>query len=215
MHNKAFSCAARALVVVFAVGISALAQNQHAVHFSGIINDFTPAHDAKGKPSGPWELHGVWRLNLKRDSGTAEFSAALTMENSDYWLLSNPNPPADPDAPATRTPHTHHIDMKDAQVTWDPSAVASGCPTASYKPPTATGFMVTGWASVTGNGGYAPFAPQGQLSQLTVCVTGGTQVEFSNITLVFGTPASGHLGLQPINGAVRVRKESRRDYGER
>src|SRR5580704_10965628 len=128
MHNKAFSCAARALVVVFAVGISALAQNQHTDHFSGIINDFTPAHDAKGKPSGPWELHGAWRLNLKRDSGTAEFSAALTMENSDYWLLSNPNPPADPDAPATRTPHNAGSELQarqDRQVGWDCSKASS------------------------------------------------------------------------------------------
>ena len=203
MHNNAFSWAARALVIVFAVGISALAQDQNPVHFSGIINDFTPAHDANGNPSGPWVLHGVWRLDLKGDSGMAEFSAALTMENSDYWLLINPNPPADPNAPAARTPHTHHITMKDAQVTWDPSAVSSGCPTASYKHPTTTGFMVTGSASITGNGGYPPFAPQGQLSQLTVCVTGGSQVGFSNITLVLGTPASGHFGSQPINGAVQ------------
>jgi|ERR1022692_265746 hypothetical protein len=204
MHNKSFYCAARALVVVFAVAIGAFAQNHGAVQFRGIINDFTPAHTVK--PSGPWELHGVWRLDLKRESGTADFSAALTMENSDYWLLINSNPPADPDSPATRTPHTHHIAMKDAQVTWDPSAVSSGCPTASYKPPTTTGFIVTGMASIAGNGGYPPFAPEGQLSQLTVCVTGGTQVESSNITLVFGAPASGHFGSQPINGAVRVRK---------
>jgi len=32
----------------------------------------------------------------------------------------------------------------------------SGCPSASYKPPTTTGFMITGSASVTGNGGYPP-----------------------------------------------------------
>ena len=204
MHSKSFYCAARCLVVVFALAIGAFAQNHGAVQFRGIINDFTPAHTVK--PSGPWELHGVWRLDLKREFGTADFSAALTMENSDYWLLINSNPPADPDSPATRTPHTHHIALKDAQVTWDPSAVSSGCPTASYKPPTTTGFMVTGMASITGNGGYPPFAPEGQLSQLTVCVTGGTQVESSNITLVFGAPASGHFGSQPINGAVRVRK---------
>lgn len=207
MDKKSFSGAIRGLILMFVVGMGALAQGQARVHFRGIINDFTPAHDGKGNPSGPWELHGVWRLDLKGHSDVADFSAVLTMENSDYWLLINPNPPANPDSPATRTPHSHHIAMKDAQVTWDPSAVAAGCPTASYKPPTTTGFMVTGWASVTGNGGYAPFAPQGQLSQLTVCITGGTQVEFSNVTLVFGTPASGHFGSQPINGAIRVGKE--------
>jgi hypothetical protein len=202
MHSKTFFWSVGAWVLMLALGISVAAQNQGPGQFRGIINDFTPAHNAQGSPSGPWELHGVWRLNLGRD-GTADFSAALTMENSDYWLLINPNPPADPDSPATRTPHTHHIMMKDAQVTWDPSAVASGCPTASYKHPTTTGFMVTGQASITGNGGYPPFAPQGQTSPLTVCVTGGTQVGFSNITLVFGLPASGHFGSQPINGAVR------------
>jgi hypothetical protein len=91
-----------------------------------------------------------------------------------------------------------------AQVTCDPSLVSSGCPSASYTPATTTGFMVTGSASITGNGGHPPFAPQGQLSPLTVCVTGETQARFSNVTLVFGTPASGHFGSQAINGAVRV-----------
>ncbi|HEY6303338.1 MAG TPA: hypothetical protein VIX14_09755 [Terriglobales bacterium] len=207
MRNKSFSCGARALVVVFAVGISAFAQNRGAVQFRGTINDFTPEHSViPSGASGPWELHGNWRLQLKGDSGLANFSATLTMEDSDYWLMITPNPPANPDAPATRSPHTHHIAMKDAQVTWDPSAVSSGCPTANYKPPTTSGFMVTGMASVTANGGFAPFAPGGQLSPLTVCVTGGTLVEFSNITLVLGAPASEHFGSQPINGAVRIRK---------
>jgi hypothetical protein len=203
MYSKTFFWSVGAWVFVL-LGISAMAQNRNPGHFRGIINDFTAAHDATGKPTGPWELHGVWRLDLNSDRGTAEFSAALTMENSDYWLLISPS--ADPDSPATRTPHTHHIRMNDAQVTWEPSLVAIGCPTSSYKPPTTTGFMVTGAASITGNGGHAPFAPQGQLSPLTVCVTGGTQVGTSNITLVFGTPASGHFGTQPINGAVRVRE---------
>jgi len=204
MHSKIFFWSVGAWVLVLALGTSAAAQGRTREHFRGIINDFTPAHTVK--PSGPWEIHGVWRLDLSPGGGTADFSAALTMENSDYWLLINSNPPADPDSPATRTPHTHHIALKDAQVTWDPSAVSSGCPAASYKPATTTGFMVTGMASITGNGGYPPFAPEGQLSPLTVCVTGGTQVEYSNITLVFSAPASGHFGSQPINGAVRVRK---------
>jgi hypothetical protein len=204
MYSKVFFWSVGAWVLVLALGTSVVAQNRGPEHFRGIINDFTPAHDVK--PSGPWELHGVWRLDLSRDGGTAEFSAALTMENSDYWLVINSNPPADPDSPATRTPHTHHITMKDAQVTWDPSLVSSGCPTASYKPPTTTGFMITGSASITGNGGFPPFAPEGQLSPLTVCVTGGTQARFSNITLIFGAPASGHFGSQAINGAVRFRE---------
>jgi hypothetical protein len=203
MHSKTLSWLVGACLFVAGLGANLLAQDRNPEHFRGIINDFTPAHDAKGNPSGPWELHGVWRLDLSRDGNAAEFSAALSMENSDYWLLINPNPPADPDSPAARTPHTHHISMKTTQVTWDPSTIASSCPTASYKPATTTGFMISGQASVTGNGGYPPFAPEGQQSLLTICVTGGTQARFSNITLVFGAPASGHFGLQPINGAVR------------
>jgi hypothetical protein len=206
MHSKTFFWSVGACVLVLALGTSVVAQDRSPEHFRGIINDITAAHDAKGKPSGPWELHGAWRLDLSRDGGTADFSAALTMENSDYWLLINSNPPADPDSPATRNPHTHHINLKDAQVTWDPNLVSSGCPSASYTPATTTGFMVTGSALITGNGGYPPFAPHGQLSPLTVCVTGGTLARFSNVTLVFGKPASGHFGSQAINGAVRVRE---------
>jgi hypothetical protein len=203
MHSKTLFWSVGAWVLLIALGTTAAAQDRSRDHLRGVINDFTPAHNALGSATGPWEMHGIWRLDLNRDGNTADFSAALTMEDSDYWLLINPNPPANPDSPATRTPHTHHITMKDAQVTSDPSAVASGCPTASYTPPTTTGLMITGSAHVTGNGGYPPFAPQGQTSPLTVCVTGGNLVAFSNITLVFGPPASGHFGSQPINGAVR------------
>lgn len=203
MQSRAFFWGARTVLVVFAIEIGALAQAQTPVHFGGVINDFTPAHDSNGNPTGPWELHGVWNLNLNGNSGMADFSAALTMENSDYWLSINSNPPANPDAPGTRTPHTHRITMENAQVISDPNTVASNCPTAAYKPQTTTGFMVEGSANVTANGGYAPFAPQGQLSPLTICITGGSQVEFSNITLVFGAPANGHFGSQAINGVVR------------
>jgi hypothetical protein len=203
MRSKTFFWSIGAWVLVLAIGASAGAEGGSGQHFRGVINDFTAAHDAKGNPSGPWELHGVWSLDLSPNGSAADFSAAVNMENSDYWLLINPNPPADPDSPATRSPHTHHIKMIDAQVTSDPSSVASGCPTAGYKPPTTSGFMVTGFASVTGNGGYPPFAPQGQRSPLTVCVTGGNLVRFSNITLVFGLPASSHFGTQAINGVVR------------
>jgi hypothetical protein len=72
------------------------------------------------------------------------------------------------------------------------------------------GFAVVGMASVTGNGAFAPFAPHGELSELVVCVTGSSQVEYSNITLMFpatnsdGTKdaASGHFGTSAINGVV-------------
>lgn len=207
MNGRFLAPAVRvAVVLVLLAGYTVLAQDGRPPHLSGVINDFTPAHDGKGNPTGPWEMHGKWRLDLKNDSDAADFSAAITMENSDYWLLINPDPPANPDSPASRTPHTHHITMHDAQVIRDASMVASDCPSASYKPATTDGFIVTGPARVTGNGGFPPFAPQGQVSQLTVCITGGSQREFSNITLVFGAPASGHFGTQPINGVVASRE---------
>lgn len=207
MNSKAFSWAVRSLILLLAIGASVLAQAQRHRHLSGVIDDFTPAHDAKGNPSGPWVMHGEWRMDLNEDSGIAEFSAALTMEDSDYWFILNADatPPPSPDNPASRTPHTHHISMK-GPITWLDSSNMSQCPTSSYVPGTTSGFMISESASVTGNGGFPPFAPTGQQSPLQVCITGGSQVKFSNITLVFGAPASGHFGKQPINGAVRAPK---------
>ena len=131
------------------------------------------------------------------------------MEHSDF-AMSN--------GQTSRTQHTHHITLKNAQVQ-DQNFVLANCPSVHYTPATTTGFAITGLASTTGNGALAPFAPQGQQSELTVCITGSDQVTFSNITLVFpatltdGTtknPASGHFGTQPINGVVKSTEPSRR-----
>ena len=53
-------------VLVLGAGTSALAQAPTPMHFSGIINDYTPAHDTKGDLTGPWEMHGTWSLELNR-----------------------------------------------------------------------------------------------------------------------------------------------------
>jgi hypothetical protein len=91
----------------------------------------------------------------------------------------------------------------------DPINWKTQCPT--FKPPVSGGFVVTGTAYVTGNGGNPPF---GNPSPVTICILGGTQsasitgaqafVEFSNFTLAFGmgSRASTHFGLQAINGVV-------------
>jgi hypothetical protein len=64
--------------------------------------------------------------------------------------------------------------------------------------------MVTGSAYITGNGGPAPFSKNDTvLSTLQVCVNGGTDVPYSNVSLVFGAPASGHFGMSAIHGVVR------------
>jgi hypothetical protein len=193
-------------VAVLAVGISGLAQAPTPMHFSGLINDYSP-ETISGKVVGPWEMHGNWSLDLKGRSGLADFSAAMTMELSDHAMevaIANGVVTGGVlttfDDPETRIPHTHHITMKDAKVSYDTGT----CP--PYAPPVTTnpGFMVTGPAHITGNGGPAPFSKNDTvLSMLQVCVNGGSDVPFSNVTLVFGSPASGHFGSQAIHGVVR------------
>ena len=193
-------------VMVLAISMSAIGQeNRLPAHFSGLIDDYTPS-TVKG---GPYEMHGSWSLDLHRsaDSVTAQFSAHLNMETSDYGIV---NGNVDPMDPTTRGAHTHDIVL-----TGPVEFNANGCPTstAAVPPPTAppplttTGFQFTGTVSlIAANGSQAPFEPAPPLpptSMLTVCVTGGADVGYSNITLVFGPPASNHFGLQAIHGVVR------------
>jgi hypothetical protein len=67
------------------------------------------------------------------------------------------------------------------------------------------GIQVMGPATVTANGVFPPpFGPV--LPVLTIQITGSTgedNVEFANITVLFGKPASGHFGLNPLHGVVR------------
>ena len=192
MKNKAFSWLAHMAVIALALSSGVLAQAPPPVRLSGTINDYNPFSN------GQYEMRGTWSLKVNGASGKAEFSAALNMEHSDLWMIANNTTDT-----TLRDPHTHHITMRNAQVIFDESYVESNCPTAHYFVATTTGFAVVGMASVTGDGGFAPFAPHGELSPLTVCVTGGTQVGFSNVTLVVGSPASKHLGTQAINGVVK------------
>ena len=191
MKSKAFVWLVQMAIVALALSSSVVAQAATPVNLSGTISDYNPF--AKGQ----YEMRGAWSLKVNGASGKADFSASLNMEHSDLWMISN-----DTTDTTLRDPHTHHITMNEAQVIFDQNYVESNCPTASYSVPTTTGFAVAGMASVTGDGGHAPFAPNGELSPLTVCVTGGSQVGFSNVTLVLGSPASKHFGTQPINGVV-------------
>lgn len=195
MNSKAFSWALRIIgVLVLAVPTGAQAQDPTPKHLSGIINDYTPATGV----FGPWEMHGKWSLKMNRETGTADFSAAMTMEHPDYWIVLNP---ANVDNPGARSPHTHHITMTNATVTYDTSV----CPLDS--PPTTGRLVVTGPVSITGNGSAAPFEAKGT-STLQVCITGGTEVQFSNVTLVLTGPATGHFGSQAIHGVVRIPRKS-------
>jgi hypothetical protein len=184
--------------VVLALSIGVLAEGPTPLHFRGLINDYTPGTVA-GKLVGPYVMHGTWSLDLKDRSNLADFSAAMSMELAEYTVVNGVVTQFDD--PESRIPHTHHITMRDATV----STATGTCPT--YPAPTNTtnpGFMVTGPAYITGNGGPAPFSKDDTvLSTLQVCVNGGTDVPFSNVTLVFGAPASGHFGTQAIHGVVR------------
>jgi hypothetical protein len=171
--------------------------------FSGLLNDYTPP--APAVAGGPYEMHGKWSLHLS-ERGAAAFSAEMTMETADF---ANTDPNHDP---AKLSPHTHHISVTDGVIHDDPTDPINWktqCP--AFKPPVSGGFVVTGTAYVTGNGGTPPF---GNPSPVTICVLGGAQsptvtgaqafVEFSNLTLTFGTGsrASTHFGTQAINGVV-------------
>jgi hypothetical protein len=165
------------------VGQLAPAENPKHNVFSGVINAYTPpSHNW-----GPYEIRGPWYLKLKCASGKADFSAALNMEFSDGWVLSKNSGDFDP---TKRMAHTHHITLVDAEVT-----------------PIANGFRVNGPATFTLNGGAAPATIEP--SQVVIEITGGTEVEFSNITLTFLAPGSNHFGAAPLPGVVQMVKEGR------
>jgi hypothetical protein len=183
-HRRAFF----GIALTLAAGL-ALAQDLRTVHFKGVINDYSPSTVS----GGPYEIRGAWSLDVQR-SGTANFSADLTMETSDYGITGATQ--VDPTNPATRSPHTHHISMTNATVSYDTSV----CP-ANNPPTTGSGVVVTSTATTTGNGGPATFEAKGA-STIQLCITGGSEVEFSNMSLVYTGPATTHFGPQAIHGVV-------------
>jgi hypothetical protein len=189
-----------------AAGLSLAAQVSPRLpaHLTGLLNDFTPSSvNGTAIKGGPWEMHGRWSVEINEFSQTARFSAEMSMETGDFV---NPSSTFDP---GTLNAHTHHITMTDAKIV---PGFAGCLSSVSPAPVTTTGFQIQGMAHVTGNGEPAPFeVPAGvtdptpsQLiaSPLTICITGGTRVEYSNVTLQFGTPASTHFGPQAIHGVV-------------
>jgi hypothetical protein len=189
------ACGVAALLAVASSGLltRASAEDRESsapspVHYSGLLNDYTPS--AAVTKGGPYEMRGKWSLDVDKRRGIARFSAAMNMVTSDYGIVQNT---VNKDEPATRGAHTHHIVMEGTvSDDW-----AASCPT--FSPPVNGGFVVTGPAYITGNGGPPPF---GNTSPLTICVLGASNVKFSNITLTLGLPASSHFGTQPIHGVV-------------
>jgi hypothetical protein len=201
MKSKTLASAIRMLSLFLLVsGACALAQERSPAHFSGLINDYSPS-TVKG---GPWEMHGQWTLDLRPEwqgewVTVADFAADMTM--SGYGTTAGL-----PDATkGGQSPHTHHIKLTNKTVTWN----MDGCPTVS--PATLTGFQINGTVSlITGNGSNALFESGAPISTLQVCITGGEDVQYSvtnsNISLVFGGPATTHFGSQAIHGVVRTAK---------
>jgi hypothetical protein len=195
MMNTTLRWIARSSVVlVAATGLGGLTgalagdQPRSPTHYNGLINDFTPS--AKVTKGGPYQMSGRWSLEVDERHGTARFEAAMNMETSDYAMtadtVDNPG--------ASRGAHTHHIVMTDGVIGTD---WATACP--PFNPIVKGGFVVRGPATVTGNGSAALF---GNPSPLTICVLGGDIVTFSNFTMAFGLPASGHFSTQAIHGVV-------------
>lgn len=195
MNKRAFWWTVRIMLgLVLAVAMGASAQDPPPrMHFRGLINDYTPQTDpTTGKAlGGPWEIRGSWSLQLLGDSGTANFSAALNMTHSDYWIALNPSA-VDDNGSTGRNPHTHHIVMKNGTV----KAIANG-------------FEVTGPISlISGNGnGYPkplPFDCSTATCTLVIDITGGSVVQYSNITMRFVGAPTAHFGSQAIHGFVRL-----------
>lgn len=189
------SFVAGSAVLVFVTGVGGLTVAEEratfspTIHFAGLLNDYTPS--AAITKGGPYEMRGKWSLDVDERHGAARFSAALNMETSDYGIAQGT---VNKDDPTTRGAHTHHISVTDGSVSPD---WTTSCP--KFSPATTDGFVITGSATITGNGGPAPF---GNPSPVTICVLGGGDVKFSNITIAFGLPASGHFGTQAIHGVI-------------
>ena len=182
MKSKAFERVACIIAVLALTSIAALAQNATPKRFCGVINAYSPQTGT----TGPYEIRGPWSMKLKEDSTKADFSAALNMELSDGWVITQNNSNFDPNA---RGAHTHHLTL----VAGDVTTTSTG------------GLLITGTATVTVNGNPAPISP----SPLTIEISGGTDVEFSNIALTFGSPGSKHFGTEPLPGVVRCVKKER------
>jgi hypothetical protein len=165
------------VVLTLAITTGVLAQTPRPGQFSGVINDYSPSTST---PMGPWEMRGPWTMTLNQDSSKADFSATLTMELSDF--TRNPSNIDATSGASGRMQHTHHIAIEAGTITQIPSG----------------GFELSGPVTITKDGSPAPLAA----STLSVNITGGKSVGFSNITLQFQGGATVHFGPQLIHGVV-------------
>jgi hypothetical protein len=179
------------LALALATNIRAWDEDSAPSNLKGVINDYTPI--AGGTTA--WEVRGPWQMKLDKEDNTAVFIASVTMELSPLGQTSTSV------GTSALSQHTHDIKMKDAEIIFNPT----DCPTnATGTPPYTPRFEILGMATVSANGGGFPPPPATAApSQLQVCVSGGPVTAYSNVTLVFDKPASGHFGGQAIHGVVR------------
>jgi len=158
-----------AAVVATALIMSREAQAQSQFKIEGEIHDFTgPMTPAD--PLGPRQIDNEWSLTLNTANGKVGFMASLNMIRSDN---------------VTRSAHTHHVRITDAQVT-----------------PITNGYRVSGPATITSNGAAAGFSG----SPVDFEITGGGAVPFATVKLKFGGGAIGHFGEASLGGVVSLGK---------
>ena len=190
MKSKTVTSAVRVLSLLLLVSATcALAQDRRQVHFSGLLNDYSPTSTISGSP---YEMHGRWSMDL-HERGTADFLAEMTMSDN-----GTTNGVLDP-LKGGQGAHTHHIRLTNMKIIWN----IIGCP--AYGTPVPTdGFQIMGTVSLlTGNGNGAPFETTPTSSTLQVCILGGSELLYSNMEMMFGGPAAiKHFGSQPIHGVV-------------
>ena len=126
MKSKTLTSPVRVLSAFVGCSHCAFAQERRPVHFSGLINDYSPSlTSVKGSP---WEMHGQWSMDVHPGWGTADFSADMTMSGFGKTAAGA----VDPTQPLVN-PHTHHIRLTNARITWD----MTGCP--AYATPSPNG----------------------------------------------------------------------------
>jgi hypothetical protein len=194
--NRSFVLLAHTIAALCLVILALGAHAQYTPlpnHLAGTISEYSPSN----LTGGPWEVRGKWTLDVH--GSFANFSAAVTMETSDYGVttgsIKNPTITMD------RNPHTHHITLTNALVTV--TSTPTGCPTYNAPQPSTSGpvIVITGPVSVTANGQPAPFEAKGP-SSLQICIAGGAVKPWTNFGMVFSGEATSHFGSQFYNGVV-------------
>jgi hypothetical protein len=210
MKNTALKRIARDMTILAAAtGIGALTSSLAGertppipTHYAGLISDYTTST----VKNGPYQIHGKWRLDVDPRRETNHFTAELNMETSDIGITAA----SAVDPTLSRGAHTHHLLMTDGKFGTDLSICPAFVPAL---PAAVGGFTITGQVYITVNGGSTPFANP---SSMTLCVLGGTLVQFSNLTLQLDpkAPAAGHFGSFPIHGVI-VRCEGPWDFNSK